>query len=62
MLASSELKATDLLHLGIVNNKIDPTMYDFKDKQEMLDEFKWSRDEVEIWQYLANMKRELSCR
>ena len=52
-----DLKAVDLLASGIDSGQIDPRIYDFESKQAMKDEFEWTKDEIEIWQYLVNLKQ-----
>ena len=59
MLPSSDLQATDLLALAIDSEEVDPRIYDFESKQAMKDEFEWTNDEVEIWQYLVHFRQNL---
>lgn len=56
-----DLKPTDLLVLGIDSGQVDPRIYDFESTQAMKDEFEWSKDEVEIWQYLVGMRQDSFC-
>lgn len=50
--------ASDILDLAIMNGNIEPDMFDFRSKQEMMEELAWSKNEEEIWEYLGEMKRE----
>lgn len=52
-----DLQATDLLALAIEGEEVDPRIYDFESKQAMKNEFEWTKDEVEIWQYLVQLKQ-----
>lgn len=50
--------ASDVLDQAIMNGDIEPDMFDFRSKQEMMEELAWSKNEEEIWEYLSEMKRE----
>ena len=55
MLPLINLQATDLLALGVDSGQVDPRMYDFESKQAIKDELEWTKDEIEIWQYLTGL-------
>ena len=59
MSALIDLKATDLLALGIDNGQVDPGIYDFESKQAMKDEFEWTQEDAEIWSYILDIRRGL---
>lgn len=54
--SSNDLKAIDLLALGIDSGQVDPRIYDFESRQAMKDEFEWVKDEDVVWQYLMPLK------